>query len=106
MVDVLVEDPNSRVGAAARLSLPRTRIRVLALGAAIAAVPALLIALQVVASVQGFEGPLESLWRDYAGTPKSMTVPWAGLVLALVGLPARRRIIALGAAVGIDVVCA
>ncbi len=106
MVDVLVEDPNSRVGAAARLSMPRTRIRVLALGTAIAAVPVLLIALQVVASTQGFEGPLESLWRDYAGTPKSMTVPWAGLVLALVGLPARRRIIALGAAVGIDVVCA
>ncbi|MBF6457419.1 DUF5933 domain-containing protein, partial [Nocardia cyriacigeorgica] len=54
----------------------------------------------------GFEGPLESLWRDYAGTPKSMSVPWAGLILALVGISMRRRIIALGAAVGIDLVAA
>lgn len=49
-----------------------------------------------------FEGPLTSLARDYIGTPKSMTVPWAGLVLALVGVSARRRWIAVGAAVLID----
>nr|WP_227999280.1 phosphatase PAP2 family protein [Nocardia australiensis] len=72
----------------------------------VAAVPILLIALQIVAVGQGFEGPLESLWSDYAGTPKSMSVPWAGLVLALVGISMRHRVIALGAAVAIDVVCA
>lgn len=74
--------------------------------AAVAAVPVLLIALQGVAMWQGFEGPLGSLWRDYVGTPKSMSVPWAGLILALVGLTGRRRLIVLGAAVGIDVVWA
>ncbi|MFC9896865.1 DUF5933 domain-containing protein [Nocardia sp. NPDC127579] len=74
--------------------------------AGVLAVPVLLVTLQVVAAVQGFQGPLESMWQDYAGTPKSMTVPWAGLVLALVGLPMRRRLIAAGAAVAIDAVCA
>nr|WP_043668233.1 phosphatase PAP2 family protein [Nocardia vulneris] len=73
---------------------------------AVAAVPVLLIALQGVAMWQGFEGPLGSLWHDYVGTPKSMSVPWAGLILALVGLSGRRRLIVLGAAVGIDVVWA
>ncbi|WP_327152554.1 phosphatase PAP2 family protein [Nocardia sp. NBC_01329] len=70
--------------------------------AAAAAVPVLLLALQGVAVWRGFEGPLTSLARDYVGTPKSMTVPWAGLVLALVGISARRRVIAFGAAVVID----
>ncbi|MEV0295651.1 DUF5933 domain-containing protein [Nocardia sp. NPDC050710] len=75
-------------------------------GAAVAAVPVLLIVLQVIAAQQGFEGPLASLWKDYAGTPKSMSVPWAGLVLALVGISKQRRIIALSAAIAIDLVCA
>ncbi len=83
---------------------PRTRIRVVAL--AVAAVPVLLVALQFAAARQGFQGPLESLWHDYVGTPKSMSVPWAGFVLALVGLSPRRRVIALAAAVAIDLVCA
>lgn len=68
--------------------------------------PVLLIVLQVIAAQQGFEGPLASLWKDYAGTPKSMSVPWAGLVLALVGISKQRRIIALSAAIAIDLVCA
>ncbi|WP_040799336.1 phosphatase PAP2 family protein [Nocardia higoensis] len=72
----------------------------------LAGVPLLLIALQIVALRNGFEGPLESLWKDYAGTPKSMSVPWAGLLLALVGISMRRRLIALGAAVAIDLVAA
>jgi hypothetical protein len=76
------------------------------MAAGVAAVPILLIALQIVAVGQGFEGPLESLLYDYVGTPKSMSVPWAGLVLALVGLSTRRRVIALGAAVAIDLACA
>nr|WP_181762929.1 phosphatase PAP2 family protein [Rhodococcus spelaei] len=64
---------------------------------------AVLVALQVVASNNGFEGPLESLARDFVGTPKSMSVPWAGLALALVGLTNRQRLFALGAALGLDV---
>ncbi|WP_460697570.1 DUF5933 domain-containing protein [Nocardia thraciensis] len=83
--------------------MPSKRVLV---AAAVSAVPVLLIALQIVASHKGFEGPLRSLWADYAGTPKSMTVPWAGLALALVGLSWRRRFITLGVAVAIDVVCA
>ncbi len=83
--------------------MPSPRVWV---AAAVAAVPVLLIALQGVAMWQGFEGPLGSLWHDYVGTPKSMSVPWAGLILALVGLSGRRRLIVLGAAVGIDVVWA
>ncbi|OCF90053.1 hypothetical protein AW168_13030 [Nocardia brasiliensis] len=85
------------------MRVPSPRVWV---AAAVAAVPVLLIALQGVAMWQGFEGPLGSLWHDYAGTPKSMSVPWAGLILALVGLSGRRRLIVLGAAVGIDVVWA
>ncbi|MEU7630446.1 DUF5933 domain-containing protein [Nocardia sp. NPDC049220] len=104
MVDVLVEDPGSRARSVAPPGrAPRARVWV---AAAIAAVPVLLIALQVIAVWQRFEGPLESLWRDYVGTPKSMTVPWAGLILALVGISARRRVVALGVAVAIDVVWA
>ncbi|WP_406267291.1 DUF5933 domain-containing protein [Nocardia sp. NBC_00881] len=101
---MLVEDPGSRVGGAAPpRRAPQTRVWV---PAAIAAVPVLMVALQVVAVVHGVEGPLGSLWRDYVGTPKSMSVPWAGLLLALVGISARRRMVALGAAVTIDVVWA
>ncbi|MGW5376283.1 DUF5933 domain-containing protein [Nocardia sp. NPDC003999] len=98
---MLVEYPGSRAGSAvSRRRVPRTRIRVVA---AVAAVPVLLIVLQGVAIWQGFEGPLESLGRDYIGTPKSMSVPWAGLVLALVGISARRRLVAVGVAAAIDV---
>ncbi|MQY31083.1 phosphatase PAP2 family protein [Nocardia aurantia] len=70
--------------------------------AAIAAVPLLLLVLQFVASRRGFEGPLQSLWSDYAGTPASVSVPWAGLALALIGLSWRRRFLTLGAAVALD----
>jgi hypothetical protein len=101
---MLVEDPDAEVGSAvSRRPVPRTRVRVTA---AVAAVPALLIVLQVVAVWQGFDGPLESVARDYIGTPKSMSVPWAGLVLALVGISARHRLVAVGAAVAVDVVWA
>lgn len=101
---MLVEDPGTGVGRSVRRGLTGTRRAWIA--AAVAAVPLLLVALQAVAWWQGFQGPLASLWLDYAGTPKSMTVPWAGLVLALVGLRTRDRVIAAGAAIGIDAVCA
>ncbi|MFC6013525.1 phosphatase PAP2 family protein [Nocardia lasii] len=99
---MLVEHPRIVAGGAtlgSRLREPRT-LAALAVGAVLA----LLIGLQVVASIQGFEGPLASLARDFVGTPKSMSVPWAGLLLALVGISVRRRVIALAAAVGIDAV--
>ncbi|MBF6175390.1 phosphatase PAP2 family protein [Nocardia blacklockiae] len=83
--------------------MPSTRARI---GLAVGAVPVLLVVLQIVASRNGFEGPLASLWDDYAGTPKSVSVPWAGLALALVGLSWRRRFVTAGLAVAIDVVFA
>ncbi|MET7769418.1 phosphatase PAP2 family protein [Nocardia sp. NPDC005366] len=49
-------------------------------------------------------GPLTSLFRDYAGVPKSATTPWAGFLLALVGVTARARVNALAAAVVIDLI--
>ncbi len=102
MVDVLVEDPGSSVGnSARRISAPPARIWAVA---AVSGVVVLLVALQIAAAGQGFEGPLASLWKDYAGTPKSMSVPWAGLVLALVGLSTKRRVVALSAAVAIDLI--
>ena len=72
-----------------------------ALGVAI-----LLVVVQSVASIQGFQGPLESLFHDYVLTPKSASVPWAGLALAMVGLTNRQRVVALSAAAGIDIVVA
>jgi hypothetical protein len=66
-------------------------------------VVAALVTVQLLASAQGFQGPLESLVRDYVLTPKSASVPWAGLALAMVGLTSRQRIVALSAAAGIDV---
>ncbi|MFC3963334.1 phosphatase PAP2 family protein [Nocardia jiangsuensis] len=89
---MLVEDPVRR-SRRAQLSI-----------VLVAAVGLLLAGLQAVALRQGFEGPLSSLWKDFAGTPKSMTVPWAGLVLALVGLRVRDRFVAAGAAIGIDLI--
>lgn len=74
--------------------------------AAVAAVLALLIGLQVAAVHAGFQGPLHSLISDYVATPKSATLPWAGLGLALVGLTNRRRIAAVCVAAGFDAVFA
>lgn len=88
--DSSVSTPRSRVGA-----------RSVALGAS-AAVALAVVVLQVIATRSGVEGPLQSLARDFVGTPKSMSVPWAGMALALVGLTNRQRVLAVGAAVGID----
>lgn len=65
-----------------------------------------LIAVQVLAAARGFQGPLESLVRDYIATPKSASVSWAGLALAMVGLTGRQRVVALSTAAGIDIVVA
>ncbi|MGW5309164.1 DUF5933 domain-containing protein [Nocardia thailandica] len=101
---MLVEQP--RVGSGADTGASQARRTAVLAVSAVAAVVALLVGLQVVAALEDFEGPLASLARDYLGTPKSMSVPWAGLVLALVGLTPRRRFVAAGAAIGIDVVWA
>ncbi|WP_084727385.1 phosphatase PAP2 family protein [Rhodococcoides yunnanense] len=82
---------------------PRT-LTSFGIGAAVVAL--FLGSLQMVASYKGFPGPLPSLWNDFFGTPKSMAIPWGGLALALVGVNARVRVVALSAAVVIDVVCA
>ncbi|MEV6215011.1 DUF5933 domain-containing protein [Nocardia sp. NPDC051833] len=99
---MLVEHPRTDAGGAtqrSRLREPRTLAVV-----AVSAVLALLVGLQIAAWVSGFDGPLASLARDYIGTPKSMSVPWAGLLLALVGVNARRRLYAVAAAIGIDAI--
>ncbi|MDH6680493.1 hypothetical protein M2284_004722 [Rhodococcus sp. LBL1] len=82
------------------------RTRNVLVGGGVAAVVLVLTALQIFASSRGFQGPLESLLHDFVGTPKSASVPWAGLALAMVGLTNRQRVIALSSALGIDVVIA
>ncbi|MGH3967942.1 MAG: DUF5933 domain-containing protein [Mycobacterium sp.] len=73
---------------------------------AVAMVVLLLLGLQATAGSFGFQGPLHSLISDYVATPKSATVPWVGLGVAMVGLSDRRRIIALSLAAALDVVFA
>ena len=80
----------------------RARIRVVPV-VVVALIAAWLVALQAAASVLGFQGPLQSLFSDYLATPKSATVPWVGLGLALVGLPPRNRIWVVTTAAGLDV---
>ena len=80
----------------------RARIRVVPV-VVVVLIAAWLVALQTAAGVLGFQGPLQSLLNDYLATPKSATVPWVGLGLALLGLPPRNRFWALTAAIGLDV---
>ncbi|BDU06223.1 phosphatase PAP2 family protein [Nocardia cyriacigeorgica] len=70
----------------------------------IAAAVLVLVAGQLIAVHINALGPLTSLFRDYAGTPKSATTPWAGFLLALIGVTTRVRVSALAAAVAIDLV--
>ncbi|MGC0365599.1 hypothetical protein ABH922_003583 [Rhodococcus sp. 27YEA15] len=69
-----------------------------------AAVGVLVVGVQIFAWSRGYLGPLESLFGDYFLVPRSATMPWVGLALALVGLHTRERIYAVSAAVAIDVV--
>jgi hypothetical protein len=73
---------------------------------AVALIVLLLVGLQITASLAGFRGPLVGLISDYVATPKSSTVPWVGLGVAMVGLSNRCRISALSAAAALDVVFA
>ncbi|MFQ6329111.1 DUF5933 domain-containing protein [Nocardia sp. CWNU-33] len=78
--------------------------RAAAVWCGIIAAISVLVAGQIVAAHIHALGPLTSLFRDYAGTPKSATTPWAGFLLALVGVTTRVRVTALAAAVGLDLV--
>lgn len=70
---------------------------------AVAMIVLLLVGLQITASSAGFRGPLHSLISDYVDTPKSATVPWVGLGVAMVGLSNRWRLFALSVAAALDV---
>ncbi len=72
----------------------------------VSAIAVLLVVLQLAASSAGFQGPLHSMISDYVATPKSATVPWVGLGVAMVGLSNRWRIIALSSAAFLDVLFA
>ncbi|MGX1812140.1 phosphatase PAP2 family protein [Nocardia sp. NPDC055321] len=71
--------------------------------AALGVAAALLAGSQYWASTHGHLGPLLSLLADFLGNPQSAFVSWAGLGLACVGVPARLRVITLGAAAALDV---
>jgi Domain of unknown function (DUF5933)/PAP2 superfamily len=70
---------------------------------AVAMVVILLVWLQLTASRTGFQGPLHSLISDYIATPKSATVSWVGIGVAMAGLSNRSRIVALSVAMVLDV---
>ncbi|RDI52676.1 phosphatase PAP2 family protein [Nocardia mexicana] len=91
--------PVERVGA---LQLRVRRYGPAAVWLGIAAAVLVLVAGELMAVHIHALGPLTSLFRDYAGTPKSATTPWAGFLLALVGITWRERAIAVAAAVGLD----
>ncbi|RMI34357.1 phosphatase PAP2 family protein [Nocardia stercoris] len=103
---MLLDDPRSSFGGAPhrrRYAVPSRRA-LRSIG--FAAVPLFLITLQIVASRNNFEGPLETLWHDYTGVPKSFSTAWAALLLTLVGLTWRYRALVFGAAVLLDAVYA
>ncbi|OZC47166.1 hypothetical protein CH286_13340 [Rhodococcus sp. WWJCD1] len=75
-------------------------VRPLIVGAALVA--AFLVLLQIIATVWNFPGPLPSVWNDLFGTPKSMSLPSAALVLATVGLNTALRLRTLAIAALID----
>jgi hypothetical protein len=90
------------IGDVQRVQLPARSTRIWVTIAA-AAILLLLVGLQVTAGLAGFQGPLHSLVSDYVATPKSATVSWAALGVALVGLSNRRRILAVSVAVALDI---
>ncbi|MFD3440460.1 phosphatase PAP2 family protein [Streptomyces sp. NPDC058685] len=65
---------------------------------------AFLVTLEIVARGYGLPGPITDLTREVVFAPESGPLLYAGLALTLVVLTWRRRLIAVGAAVGIDLV--
>ncbi|WP_433726762.1 DUF5933 domain-containing protein [Nocardia sp. CA-129566] len=89
--------PGERVGVARRF---RSRL----IWGSIAGAVLVLVAGQLMAVHIEALGPLTSLSWDYIGRPKSATTPWAGFLLALIGVSGPVRLRALAAAIGIDVI--
>jgi hypothetical protein len=65
---------------------------------------AFLIALEIAARHYGVPGPITNQVKEVIYTPKSGPLLYASMALMLVVLPWRQRFIAIGAAIGIDVV--
>ncbi|WP_246351008.1 phosphatase PAP2 family protein [Nocardia barduliensis] len=82
--------------------LHERRFRPMVAWCGIAVIVLALIGGELMAAHIGALGPLTSLARDYAGTPKSATTPWAGFLLALIGLTMRARVGAVTAAIAVD----
>ncbi|HUL99257.1 MAG TPA: DUF5933 domain-containing protein [Mycobacterium sp.] len=84
-----------------RMPSVRTRVTVV-----VALIVLLLVVLQLVASRAGFQGPLHSLVSDFVATPKTATVAWVGLGVAMVGVSNRWRLWSLSLAAVLDAVFA
>ncbi|MFJ7780539.1 phosphatase PAP2 family protein [Streptomyces yangpuensis] len=85
-------------------SAVRRRPRVVLWVAASAVTLGFLVALEIAARGYGVPGPITDQAREVVFAPKSGTVLYASMALMLVVLTWRQRFIALGAAVGIDLV--
>jgi hypothetical protein len=72
--------------------------------AAAAVALAFLVALEIAARRYGTSGPMTNQVKEVIFTPKSGPLLYASMALMMVVLPWRQRFIAVGAAVGIDVV--
>ncbi|MFI9503274.1 DUF5933 domain-containing protein [Nocardia sp. NPDC052566] len=90
--------PSERAGGPPRAR----RLRPAIVWGCLAGAVIVLIAGQLVAAHIHALGPLTSLAWDYVGRPKSATTPWAGFLLALVGITARERVTVVVAAVAVD----
>ncbi|MCB5179767.1 phosphatase PAP2 family protein [Streptomyces antimicrobicus] len=80
------------------------RPRVLLWAAASAVAVGFLVALEVAARGYGVPGPVTMQAREVIFAPQSGTVLYAGMALMMVVLTWRQRFLAVGAAIGIDVV--
>ncbi|WP_083897705.1 phosphatase PAP2 family protein [Nocardia vinacea] len=101
---MLIQDAQERSGAPAGEVGTARPWRTRLIWGSIAGAVVVLIAGQLMAVHINALGPLTSLSWDYVGRPKSATTPWAGFLLALIGVSWNVRVRALAAAVGIDVV--
>ncbi|MGW2982216.1 DUF5933 domain-containing protein [Streptomyces humidus] len=82
----------------------RRRPRVVAMAAVGVVLLGFLLALELFARHLGLPGPLTSQVREVIFPPKSGGLLYASMALMLVVLPWRQRFVALGAALGIDLV--
>lgn len=103
MVYVLQEDAGTVAVETVRKDGARDdSVRPLVVGTVVVA--CFLLLLELAALRWDFPGPVPSIWNDLFGTPKSMSLPWAALVLATVSAGTALRVRALAIAAGIDAV--